>query len=402
MNDNTASKDTSDRASGRPDSSLDGLPVLRLAGSAREIGEQYGTLARTRILRGHEAYAGVYDHAAGWKWDQARAHAESFVEPIEAFSPRSMDQIRGIAAGSGLDALDVLAMNLRTEILYAGKARAARSELSQRPGECTVFTFLESDGRRIVAQNWDWVPFAADTVVLLEVEPDDGPAYATIVEAGLLAKFGLNELGVAVATNALVSSADVGTPAVPYHVMLHALLSSRDAAGARAMLAGTQRSSSANYLVADRTGTAFDAETRPGGEESITWTDAGATELVHTNHFSDTREMPLGIADLGPHVMPDSAHRYRRATGSVTAPPGRNGRHTAKALMIDHDGFPDSICCHPNARDHPLDRGMTVAAALIDPVGLSMEIAVGNPCEDRWHVRDYRARWQNRAVPARV
>ena len=43
--------------------------------------------------------------------------------------------------------------------------------------------------------------FSADTVVLLESTPDDGPSFMTVVEAGLLAKFGMNSAGLVVASS---------------------------------------------------------------------------------------------------------------------------------------------------------------------------------------------------------
>ena len=109
--------------------------------------------------------------------------------------------------------LDVLAINLRTEIIWAASARdAARPAL---PLECTAFAALpgRTGGRTLIGQTWDWLVHAAETTVVLEARQDDGPDYVTVVEAGLLAKAGMNSAGVALATNALVSAADRGAPA---------------------------------------------------------------------------------------------------------------------------------------------------------------------------------------------
>ena len=54
--------------------------------------------------------------------------------------------------------------------------------------------------------------------MVLEAEQDEGPRFVTVVEAGLLAKFGLNSAGVGILTNALVCDGDTGEPGVPYHV----------------------------------------------------------------------------------------------------------------------------------------------------------------------------------------
>src|SRR6266446_10660130 len=69
-----------------------------------------------------------------------------------------------------------------------------------------------------------WLLHAAQTLVVLEARPDDGPDFVTVVEAGLLAKAGLNAAGLGLVTNALVTDADVGEPGLPYHVLLRAIL----------------------------------------------------------------------------------------------------------------------------------------------------------------------------------
>ena len=109
--------------------------------------------------------------------------------------------------------------------MFAAKARAAR-DLRRAPAECTTLAVLPSataQGRILIAQNWDWLAHTRETVVVLEAEQDDGPRYVTVVEAGLLAKFGLNSAGVGVLTNALVCDGDKGEPGVPYHVILRSL-----------------------------------------------------------------------------------------------------------------------------------------------------------------------------------
>jgi isopenicillin-N N-acyltransferase-like protein len=57
---------------------------------------------------------------------------------------------------------------------------------------------------------------------VLEVRQDEGPDFVTVVEAGLLAKTGMNAAGLGLVTNALVTDADVGEPGLPYHVLLRA------------------------------------------------------------------------------------------------------------------------------------------------------------------------------------
>jgi len=111
-------------------------------------------------------------------------------------------------------------------VMYAAKARQAPRE-PRLPTECSAFACVPAPGQSgpvIVGQNWDWLLHAAQTLVVLEVRQDEGPDFVTVVEAGLLAKAGLNAAGLGLVTNALVTDTDVGEPGLPYHVLLRAVL----------------------------------------------------------------------------------------------------------------------------------------------------------------------------------
>ena len=113
-------------------------PHVRVAGTAEQRGRQYGEQAAARIHRSVSAYREVFAHVAGWDWATVRAEAARFEAPIAAFGPRYLAEMRGPAAGAGLDFLDVLAINVRTEVMFAAKARQA-ADITGRPGECSAF-----------------------------------------------------------------------------------------------------------------------------------------------------------------------------------------------------------------------------------------------------------------------
>ena len=188
------------------------FPHVRVHGGARARGTAYGEEARERVRRSVDAYREVFLADAGWDWTQVTEHALGYTDAIVRFEPRYLEEIAGIAAGAGLAMEDILAINVRTEVMFAAKARQA-ADPSRRPGECTAFAVTperSADGHTLLGQNWDWLPHAEETVIVLEAEQDDGPGYVTVVEAGLLAKTGMNASGIGLVTNALVSDGDRG------------------------------------------------------------------------------------------------------------------------------------------------------------------------------------------------
>jgi isopenicillin-N N-acyltransferase like protein len=194
------------------------FPQIRVEGGPRDRGRAYGEQASERVHVSLDAYAQVFEHYAGWDWPRVTAEALRFESAIQEYEPRYLEEMRGLAEGAGVGYEDVLALNVRTEIMFAAKARQAREAMRQ-PSECSAFAVLpgaSATGHTLVGQNWDWLLHSFETVVVLEAHQEEGPDFVTVVEAGLLAKTGMNSSGIGIATNALVTDCDDGTPAVPY------------------------------------------------------------------------------------------------------------------------------------------------------------------------------------------
>jgi isopenicillin-N N-acyltransferase-like protein len=355
-------------------------PRLRISGNARQRGRAYGELARERIQLCRSGYEEVFAHTAGWSWEQAVASAARYEKPVRDLAPDVMQEIEGIAEGSGLPVGDVLAINARTEIIWAASAREAAAQRAARARECTSLALLSRRtraGRLLLAQNWDWLVPAFDTVVVLEVEqPDDRPNFVTLVEAGLLAKSSMNSAGLGVATNALVSSADRGEPGIPYHVMLRLLADCETLTDALKVVQAVPRSSSANYLIAHADDVAVNVEAAPGDFRALSWQVPKDGSLVHTNHFLS---LPPGMDEVSLYAMPDSLVRLQRAAGALSGSATWDVKEIGE-LLADHAGWPVSICGHPDPRAHPVDQGSTVVSVVMDLAERQMWLASGNPC----------------------
>src|SRR5258706_13363771 len=170
---------------------------ITVNGTPSARGRQYGWLAAPQVHRCISAYRDIFQHRAGLDWNAAVAHARTFVGEIEGFAPDAIEEMRGIADGAEVPFDAILVLNCRSELMFA----AARSKgqtgecpsFAVPPGECTSFAVTpeaSSDGHMLLGQNWDWVPFAREVCVLLDVQRERGdkPSFATIVEAGMLAK----------------------------------------------------------------------------------------------------------------------------------------------------------------------------------------------------------------------
>ncbi|MFB3737489.1 MAG: C45 family autoproteolytic acyltransferase/hydrolase [Candidatus Velamenicoccus archaeovorus] len=357
-----------------------GWPVVLAFGKPGDRGRAYGAQAAERVRRSVQLYARVFERYAGLSWDEVRERARAFTEPIDRYDPAALPELEGIAEGAGLHPDDLLALNVRTEVMFG---------MGLPPRECTAVVALPdatTDGHTIVAQNWDWKPETRETCVLLACAPDDGPAFATVVEAGLLAKTGMNEAGIGLATNALVSDRDRGEPGVPYHLILRRILQATSFAEAANAVFRPERASSANYLIAHRDGEALDLEAAPGraAETCLLWPERGV--LAHANHFQSTRFLfqDAGLADDGA----DSLVRQHRAERAMHEGAGGLSVPAVQDALRDHFDHPSSVCSHPKPGTDAVEDYATIASVVMDLTEHVMWVTEGPPCEGAYERYD--------------
>jgi isopenicillin-N N-acyltransferase-like protein len=321
----------------------------------------------------------VFEHWASWDWDRVTAEAQRYEPAIAEFHPASLEEMRGIAEGAGARFEDILALNVRTEVMFAGRNRERSVPI---PVECSAFAAV---GRRpvehtLLGQNWDWLLHARDTVVILDIADPQVGRLMTVVEAGLLAKAGLNSAGLGLVTNALVTDADLGEPGMPYHVLLRRILWCATVDEAVALIRGVPRASSANFLVADASGHAVDVEARPGGPSSISLLEPEDDLIAHTNHFVMD---PSPHADVTIELAPESPARRARLLEALGSTPRPRTMGTIGQVLRAHGDPGASVCAHPDPERHPLERSATIASIVIDLDDRALEVVPGLPCEGR-------------------
>lgn len=366
------------------------IPVIRIHGSSEQAGKSYGEQAKDRIQISLEAYGRIFAHYARWSWAEVTEEALRYADTISSFAPEQITEMNAIAVGAGVDFRDILAINVRTEIMFAAKARTLGASIP-RFGECSSFAIVGDDDRTYIGQNWDWVTHAFETVVRLEVTPDSGPSYVTVVEAGLLCKFGMNSAGLGLACNALVSTMDRGEPGVPFHVMLRALISKTNLTDAFTLLQGGWRSSSANYLVAHESGLICDFECEAGDFTRVSVlqpTQRGA--LLHTNHFLG----PTVGFDVGRVNFPDSPFRLQRMESALRRAPEVTPPTWFVDVAQDHAGHPSGVCCHPDESLPLEEQGATIVSTVMDLGSGVMSLWNGYPCSVPRIDIDYGRQWR--------
>jgi predicted choloylglycine hydrolase len=345
------------------------FPFIDVSGTPHERGVQIGQRARERIERSVTLYAGRIERLGLTRADLARLVGE--IEPSCAhFTPRHVEEMRGIAEGAGLAFEDIALINARTEII--ARARLEASLRNEEPDGCTGVIVLgerSASGRLIHAQNWDWLSACAETAIVMRVRPDDGPAFLTFTEAGGVARSGLNEAGIAITANYLECERDYSQTGVPLPFIRRAVLEHEHLALAMRDVATTPKACSNNMMLSHRDGFAIDFECAPD-EAFHLLPDDGL--LVHANHWigptARARIRETGIADSPDSLYRDwRVHQHLKDNRAITP-------DDVKTALFENFATPHSVC-RPDRSGRGGDDYATVAMIVMDPAGGTMEVA---------------------------
>ncbi|MDX6600397.1 MAG: isopenicillin-N N-acyltransferase like protein [Gaiellales bacterium] len=336
------------------------LAMLRTdATDPRERGRAAGEALAERSRLCLDSYLPLFADI-GRSRDDVRAFGARVLERTERWHPPLAVEIEAFAAGAGLEPEVIAALNGRTELLSLA--------------ECTTVGRRESAEGPWLAQNWDWYGDAPDRCVVWSAAAD-GARFATMTEAGILAKVGVSTRGVAVALNILYHSSDGrGELGIPVHLVLRRLLEEAASVGdAWELLRETPYSASSCITVVDARGGGTCFELSPAGVARMEPRDG---LLAHTNHFLDdalAREEGEQPAEwlAGSHARLETAGRLapRELADAV-------------AVLATHESEPQAICRHdePSGEEgRPLVD--TVVALAMRPGVPELRIAAGRPCE---------------------
>jgi len=343
--------------------------VIDLAGQPFDLGLAHGRALAREIQDNFATYRDLIRGYAGLEEKRILELASLFKPLLAKEAPHLLEEMEGLAKGAGVSLETILAINVRTELVYP----------DQLAGECTSIGLSgarTADGRPLLAQNWDWKPEIRARAALFRIKPSQGPGILTFCEAGQVAKIGFNEHGLGVAMNILFTGGvQIG---LPVHVLLRLVLErAADVAQARDLVLQARRASSSHFLLADAGGAILGIETTP---ETVGQIQPANGAVVHTNHFCDPA---LAQRDMGLALIPDSPVRLERIRELIA---GRDKWDAGglKEILADHQSGPPSICRHVNPADPAHAQMATLGSFIFDLSRLKAQVACGQPCQNEY------------------
>ena len=325
------------------------LKVIKLAGGPRERGRMHGETLREPIAVLLELWGDALEK--GYGVDRGR-YLELFFEEtryeatLARAAPQILEEVTGIAEGSGADYRRLLAFQHVNEEFEHAPLFAARAPAA--PGEaCSTIAALPLGERpTLIAQNLDLAQFLDGFQVLLRGPCDrsDGEIMALSVP-GMISLMGMNSHGFTVCDNTLTQlRTDPG--GMPIFALYRMLLESRSLEEALALIEVTPHAVGLNWVMGDPDGAAM--VERSAGEGVRYGPSDPNRPAYHTNH-------PLVCDDWQPQP----------AAGRLRAPPGRSTylrlaalhqRLQTAGVEITVEGLADILASRDDA-DYPVSRG---------------------------------------------
>lgn len=349
-------------------------PFVDVSGTPFERGRQHGAAVPQRVKRSIELYGGQLDNL-GFDAAAKSALIGEFAREIEAFGAHYIEEMAGIAEGAGVPLEDIVMVNARTEVI--AKAKMLKDtpigETEELDDGCTGAVILperSASGALIHGQNWDWKAECAETAIVLRVRRDDGPDILTFVEAGGLARCGMNAAGICITANYLESERDFTQPGVPLALIRRKVLEQEHLAYAIKTVATTPKACSNNMMLSAVQGFGINFECAP--DEAFPLYPADGL-IVHANHWVGS--VPLSkLKDTGISRVPESFYRDWRVRKLLDEAGRKLTVDDLKQAFFDDFLTPHSVC-RPVRPNDTGNLSATVAMVIMQPDKGIMEVA---------------------------
>ncbi len=343
------------------------IPLLRVAGSLRDVGWQIG-VACAETIRRETAFEDSAIPSGRSRIDQL-ALADRYRDVTARAMPWVLDELDACAAGADVDPRALFAC-CTEEIWYDAHIPAGASAIEGRCSDMVAVPPATADGRALTAHNNDMPRRYMDDLVAIERTVDTHPTVFTLGN-GIWISTGWNSAGLNLTGNELTPNDErVG---VPREIQVRAMLRERSLTGMVDVAVHPDRASSYNNVLVDHTGAVANVE--GSASDAVVHGADERGHLAHTNHYVCDAMIRY---EGDPEYAEQSAVRLRRAAELLQdAPAGSVDAALLRTFLSDHERAPDSICRH----ETPGRSSFTCFWSVADMTAGTITYGRGNPCD---------------------
>ena len=371
---------------------IQGIPVVISRGTPYEIGLNHGRSNPDRVAKSFEYnLKSCIDN--GFAKEELYKVAMGFVKPVEKYNKDYIEEITGIADGSGLKFEDLMVLNSRTELqkLIWNRRDADhrivgwKAPMNEACTSIAVTGERTADGAVYVGQNWDNDAKYEECLHFHVIEQANGkPTIASCGEAGIICRSGMNSFGIGDGVNSLTTDAPVDLEGVPLQFLLRGVLDSRDLGEAITALNLGRNATVNNILIAQKDNEAISVELDSGCAGILYARDS---ILTHANHYVAPGHPRPPYLDKG---NGSTFIRHNRSDKLLRAVEGKITMDDVWGVFSDHGNRPASICRHTDPTKERADQCETVFSFLCNLTTMEMYMSPAKrPCEGYVKLRPF-------------
>lgn len=358
------------------------FPMVEVAGDPFEMGYQHGSALKGLVARSLEIFRremtsdpyGLHPPGAERpSFEQVLDTAAESIPLADEYAPDLVEEMRGLAEGSGFTFEEIFALNTEVVMLETPGPRGAPLGSSGCCSTYAVSSEATADGGTYVGGNIDWYEPWLACSVLIRGEPTDGLPFLICTWAGCIGRPGMNPYLGFSANGLFPCDSSEG---VPYTITCRKVLQQSSVADAVAVMSRSKRITGLNWALGDAEGNVAAVETTARHIAVIPGVDG---KVAHTNHYLADELLSYETLKEGDYWYLQSHKRLDRLGELLMEKePGSITLEDLKSVHRDHSSRPDSICQHGDERYPGL---MSLASVIIQPSRSRMLVACGHPCE---------------------
>jgi len=341
-------------------------PMLEVEGSYYDIGYAIGDNFKDRIKKGFDRRAEWFESMKEFCKNDRDNYIDKLKEESEKHFPDIMEELRGMADGSGIPFDDLFLFNVKAEI---GAKMAA-----EKPDVAGCSTIHLSDStHKWLFHNEDGNVAYADLMYVVKATTPSGVTILALTYPGHLMGNGpsMNSNGIVQTTNYIGSA--IYKKGVPRYFLNRAPLEAETLDEAVRLSTYTPRAFAYHHnLGSFKEKRLLSVEVTPDNYQ----VEEPRGIYFHTNHLilPETKDYPQDTA----YVNSSSMSRFTVITGETDSLMTRIRicEEDIISILSSHKGAPYSPCRHPDGEIE----GITLSTAFFDLDNGIMRIYKGNPC----------------------
>lgn len=341
------------------------FPLLELQGAPYEMGHKHGLELKALV----QSAMATFEETMTVPIETVVAHAAESIPYCWQQEPDLMEEVRGIAEGSGFAFEQIFALNASLDM----QATAQRFESSGQP-DC----WASAVGPEATADDRTFVTWTAEdrsswlnSCVLIRIAPRNGLPCLVWTFAGFVGRPGMNpHLGLSAVC---LATTDFGN-GLPYPFVCRRALSRKTTPEAIEAITAARRMSGMNYTLGDADGRIATVETSARLHRVVYGTKGWVACTGLTNDGGAPRLESL--TDYAEASVP--ALRLKQIDSLLHTNRGRNTLQDIQQIQRDH-GLGD-LCAHEGGGW----RVPCLSAFICDVKASRMWVTYGNPCEHEY------------------